>query len=177
MTRITVPFIDANIVDVTVTGWRKTPGESVTSGEIIADVTTDKAAFEIEAPCSGTLLEVYADRGSVVPVHFILGLIGAPGEEDAGAPAENESLLQAYRAQVSTTVSDAAPASAAATPPPAAAPAAAVTPARPPSVRATPRARRLAQAHGLDLAAIQQQAGVDLITESVLQPFLPKEQP
>jgi pyruvate/2-oxoglutarate dehydrogenase complex dihydrolipoamide acyltransferase (E2) component len=44
-------------------------------------------------------------------------------------------------------------------------------------VRATPRARRLAQAHGLDLAAIQQQAGVDLITESVLQPFLPKEQP
>ncbi len=173
MIRITVPFIDANIVDVTVTGWRKAPGASVAAGEIIAEVTTDKAAFEIEAPAAGTLLAVYADRKSVVPVHFILGLIGAPGEQDPGVAAENEARLRAYRAQVSTTAPVPPPSTAAA---PGAAPAAAVAP-RPASVRATPKARRLAQAHGLDLAAIQQQAGVELITESVLEPFLPKEQP
>jgi pyruvate/2-oxoglutarate dehydrogenase complex dihydrolipoamide acyltransferase (E2) component len=171
MTRITVPFIDANIVDVTVTDWRKAPGETVAVGELIAEVTTDKAAFEIEAPVAGTLLAIYADRKSVVPVHFILGLIGTPGEQDPGVGAENEERLRAYRAQVSTAVPVPPPATAAA---PDAAPAATAA-HRPLSVRATPKARRLAQAHGLDLAAIQQQAGVELITESVLEPFLPRE--
>ena len=171
MTRITVPFIDANIVDVTVTDWRKAPGETVAVGELIAEVTTDKAAFEIEAPVAGTLLAIYADRKSVVPVHFIIGLIGTPGEQDPGVGAENEERLRAYRAQVSTAVPVPPPATAAA---PDAAPAATAA-HRPLSVRATPKARRLAQAHGLDLAAIQQQAGVELITESVLEPFLPGE--
>jgi pyruvate dehydrogenase E2 component (dihydrolipoamide acetyltransferase) len=173
MTRLTVPFIDANIVDVTVTGWRKAPGDRVTPGEIVAEVTTDKAAFEIESPASGTLLAIYADRKSVVPVHYVLGLIGAPGEQDPGVAAENEERLRAYRAQVST-------APAATTEPGAVAPAAAAPAAgtsHPCGVRATPKARRLAQTHGLDLAAIQQQAGVELITESVLEPFLPKKQP
>ena len=173
MTRLTVPFIDANIVDVTVTGWRKAPGDRVTPGEIVAEVTTDKAAFEIESPAAGTLLAIYADRKSVVPVHYVLGLIGAPGEQDPGVAAENEERLRAYRAQVSTAAPITPPATAAA---PEAAPATAAA-QRPLGVRATPKARRLAQAHGLDLAAIQQQAGVELITESVLEPFLPREQP
>ncbi len=169
MTRIIVPFIDANIVDVTVTDWHKQAGDTVTAGEMIAEITTDKAAFEVEAPCSGTLLEIYASSKSVVPVYTILALIGTAGESDPQAPSENDALMQAYRAQVSTGASRA----------PAAAvlPAAAAAPHADASrTRATPKARRLAQAHGLDLAAIQARTGVDIVTEAVLAPFVPGAQ-
>lgn len=166
MTRIIVPFIDANIVDVTVTDWRKQVGDSVTAGEMIAEITTDKAAFEVEAPCSGKLLEIYASPKSVVPVYYILALIGAAGESDPQATIENDALMQAYREQVSTGASR-APAS---TLQPAAAAAPHADASR---TRATPKARRLAQTHGLDLAAIQARTGVDIVTEAVLAPFLP----
>ena len=174
MTRITVPFIDANIVDVTVTAWLKQPGDAVALGEPIVEVTTDKAAFEIESPASGTLVTVLADRRSIVPVHFILGLIGTNGEADPEATTVNTEIMQAYRNQVSTAPAP-APAAAAATttaPPRAAEPAEASA-----RVRATPKARRLAQAHGLDLAAIQQQTGVEIINESTREPFLPGNPP
>jgi pyruvate dehydrogenase E2 component (dihydrolipoamide acetyltransferase) len=167
MTRIIVPFIDANIVDVTVTDWRKQVGDTVTAGEMIAELTTDKAAFEVEAPGSGTLLEIYASPKSVVPVYYILALIGATGESDPQAAGENDALMQAYRAQVSTG-SSRAPASAVLPAAAAAAPHADAS-----RTRATPKARRLAQTHGLDLAAIQARTGVDIVTEAVLAPFLP----
>lgn len=170
--------MDANIVDVTVTGWRKVPGDPVTTGEIVAEVTTDKAAFEIESPAAGTLLEIYADVKSVVPVSYILGLIGVTGEQDPHAAAENAERLRAYRAQVATAP---APASAEGAVPtavsaPAVASATAASSATP-AVRATPKARRLAQARGLDLAAVQRRTGVELVTESVLEAFLKGEQP
>ena len=56
ITRIIVPQLDANTVDVTVTAWRKAPGDRVQAGELIADLTTDKATFELEAAGSGVLL-------------------------------------------------------------------------------------------------------------------------
>ncbi|MBQ6924743.1 MAG: lipoyl domain-containing protein, partial [Kiritimatiellae bacterium] len=98
MTRIIVPFLDANILDVTVVKWLKAPGDAVASGEVVAEVSTDKAAFEIEAPAAGTLLAVLAPEKSIVPVKYVLGLVGAPGEEDAAASAENAALMAAYRA-------------------------------------------------------------------------------
>ena len=170
MTRITLPFIDANIVDATVTAWRRQPGDPVDAGEPIVEVTTDKAAFDVEAPCGGTLLEILAAEKSVVPINFILGLIGATGETDPDAEQENATILQAYRDQVSLAAPTATPAptSFGASAPPAAGTDGA------PRVRATPKARRLAQTHGIDLTAIQKQTGVDLITEAVLEPFLPK---
>lgn len=171
MTRLVVPFLDANIVDVTVTAWLKQPGDTVQAGERLAELTTDKAAFDLESPESGTLLEIHAQTKSVIPIAFILALIGAPGDSDPGIPAANEAILNAYRARV-------APAPAAQ----AAAPEAAHHAPTPRSgnedvrVRATPKARRLAQAHGLDLADVQRQSGVELITEAVVEGILKERQ-
>jgi len=159
MTRILVPQLDANTIDVTVTAWRKRPGDAVREGESLAELTTDKAAFDLEAPASGTLLAVLAAPKSVVPSGYILGVIGAAGESDAAAEAENAAILAAYRAATGT----AAPAAAAAA-------AAAAKPAA--RVRATPRARRLAQQRGLDLARVQAETGAEVIDETVLAAYL-----
>ena len=151
MTRIIIPQLDANLVDVTVTRWRKHLGETVTSGETLAELTTDKAAYELEAPVTGTLLAIYAADKSVVPTGYIAGLIGAAGEEDADAEAENEALMTAYRGPSATP---------------------APSRERAVRVRATPRARRLAQEQGIDLSKVQAETGAEIIDEAILAPFL-----
>ena len=169
MTRITVPFLDANIVDVTVVKWRKAIGDAMTAGEVAVEISTDKAAFEIEAPATGTLLAVFAPEKSIVPIKFVLGLIGAAGEEDPAATADNAALMAAYRASL------AAPAVSAAGPKPATAGASAA-PATPatgasPALRATPKARRYAQSKGIDLAEVARATGASMITEAIIMQY------
>ncbi len=157
-TRIRVPQLDANTIDVTVTAWHKQPGEGVVAGETIGELTTDKAAFDLEAPASGTLLAILAAPRSVVPAGYVIGVIGDPGDSDPDAEADNAALLAAYRA--STGASPAAAAAAAAAEPAAG------------RVRATPKARRLAQQHGIDLARVQIETGVEVVDEAALAPYL-----
>ncbi len=174
MTRIILPFIDANIVDATVIEWKKNVGDAVAAGELVVEVTTDKAAFEVESPASGTLLAIYAPAKSVVPVKYILGVVGAPGEEDAAAESENAALVARYRAALTTG-------GPARTPPPAASEVrgTAYPDSRAPSrvtsaprLRATPKARRRAQAKGIDIADVQKATGAEMITEAILEAYL-----
>ena len=151
MTRIIIPQLDVNLIDVTVTCWHKQPGDTVTVGENLADLTTDKAVYELEAPADGILLAIHAAPKSLVPTGYIAGLIGAPGESDPEIEAENAALMDAYRGP---------------------APAAAPTRDRAPRIRATPRVRRLAQENNLDLAKIQAETGAEIIDEAVLAPYL-----
>ena len=167
MTRITVPFLDANIVDVTVVKWRKAVGEAVAAGEVAVEVSTDKAAFEIEAPAAGTLLAVLAPEKSIVPIKFVLGDVG---EEDPSATADNAALMAAYRASLAAPAASAAgpkPASAGTSATPSAAPAAGASPA----LRATPKARRYAQSKGIDLAEVARATGASMITEAIITQY------
>jgi pyruvate dehydrogenase E2 component (dihydrolipoamide acetyltransferase) len=66
--------------------WLKHEGELVAKGEPLMEVETDKATVEIEAPASGTLSQVRANEGDVVPVGQVIALILTPGEEARAAP-------------------------------------------------------------------------------------------
>ncbi len=199
MKRITIPFLDANIVDVTITTWHKEPGASITAGEAIAELTTDKAAFELEAPADGTLLEIFAQTKSVVPIGYTIGLIGQPGDSDPAIADDNTATMQAYRAGTTTNftpdheaphsqqpLEDDAPSSpsqplegdapsspgqplegGAPSPPHRVSP-----PPSPSRIRATPKARRLAQTRNLDLTAVAAATGSELITEAILEEYL-----
>ena len=167
MTRITVPFLDANIVDVTVVKWRKAIGDAVAAGEVAVEISTDKAAFEIEAPASGTLLAVFAPEKSIVPIKFVLGLIGAAGDEDPTATADNAALMAAYRASLAAPAAPAAKAAIASTP----ATPSATSPATSPALRATPKARRYAQSKGIDLAEVARATGASMITEAIIMQY------
>ncbi len=152
MTRVTIPQLDANIVDVTLTRWRRLAGDAVTAGEILAELTTDKALYELDAPASGILLEVLASEKSIVPTGYVIGLIGEPGERDPDAATINEHVAARYRDTGAAV--------------------AALAKERAPRVRATPRARRLAQEHGVDLAEVQAVCGTDVIDEKALEKYL-----
>ena len=133
MTPVEVPKVGNTVEEVMVGEWRKHKGDQVTAGEIIVEIETDKTTFEITAPVSGTILEVFFTQGALVPVFTNLCTIGEPGEiAEAPAPATADHAAAP------------APPSAAVLSPP---PANRAAGAEPPSAVLSPRARRFAGEH------------------------------
>ena len=81
-----------------IAGWRKQKGDSISRGDVLCDVETDKALLEVESPASGTLLTVFFQEGDDVPVLTNIAVIGELGEDiaqfdpgqDGEAPASVE---------------------------------------------------------------------------------------
>ncbi len=172
---VTIPLVSTNASDVTIVRWLAAPGDLVAQGEVLLEVTTDKAAFEISAPGSGVLRRVYAAPRSVVPIGMIVGVIGGPEEPDEQAVAQhNEAVLARYRETLGL------PQESSATGPQSATPAGTTSPnvpvqARAPAaaaIRATPKARRIATERQIDLEAVQAATGATIVTEAVLQAYL-----
>lgn len=118
--------------------WRKKEGESVSKGEPLLEIETDKAVVEIEAPGDGILAGVTADVGAVIPVGETIAWLVAPGEKP---PAKAVTAAPAARA-----TSAAQAAAAQAQPRPAAVAGAAA--------HISPKARRLAKELGVDIGQI-----------------------
>ncbi len=139
--------------------WLKAPGDTVTKGEPLMEIETDKTTVEIEAPASGVLSNVTAKPGDVIPVGQTIALIVAPGEaaERTATPApltvtpvarrvaaEHNLDLAQVKAQGGRIQKEDVLASLTAQ-------GKAIGNGRP---LASPKARRLAQAQGLKLNAI-----------------------
>jgi pyruvate dehydrogenase E2 component (dihydrolipoamide acetyltransferase) len=122
--------------------WRKKEGEAISKGEPLLEIETDKAVVEIEAPADGILAGVKAHAGDVIPVGQTIGWIVNPGEQP---PTEEVSSASGRRMDSEV----APPSSAAASTSTAAAPAAS------PNVRISPKARRLAREHGVELSRVR----------------------
>src|SRR5262245_19722334 len=81
----------------TLLNWRKAEGQSVTKGEPLMEVETDKATVEIEAPASGILSNVTAAAGDEIPVGNKIAVILAPGEvvnEDQARVSVSNSQIE-----------------------------------------------------------------------------------
>jgi 2-oxoisovalerate dehydrogenase E1 component len=72
---ITMPFGDLTVSEGTVVGWLKAVGDAVAAGELVAEIETDKAVVEIEAPAAGTLAAIEASFGAVVPLGGRIGVL------------------------------------------------------------------------------------------------------
>ncbi len=125
--------------------WRKKEGDAISKGEPLLDIETDKAVVEIESPADGILAGVKAQAGDVIPVGQTIAWIVVAGEKipEEAAAASGRRM-------------DSAPAPTAG----AAANAAAASPSAPAtSARISPKARRLAREHGVDLAHVHGTGG------------------
>lgn len=121
--------------------WRKREGERVAKGEPLLEVETDKAVVEIEAPADGILAGIKAHEGTVVPVGETIAWIVLPGELPPTEVALSDSASRA-------TTGPARPAVAAKDAPEQPASAA-------PDIRISPRARRLAREHGVEVSRLR----------------------
>ena len=80
-----MPKLSDTMTEGTLVSWKKKKGDKVTTGEVLAEIETDKATMEWESPEDGTLTEVYIEEGGKVNVGDKIAFIGGEGET---APAE-----------------------------------------------------------------------------------------
>ena len=131
--------------------WLKQEGEAVTKGDMLLEIETDKAVVEIEAQSDGVLTGITARVDDVIPVGQTIAWLVGPGEEPPSSPEVAQTgrkMDTAATAAPSVARSDVAAVAAA---------------------RMSPKARRLAREHGVDLSAIRGSGGGgEILAEDVL---------
>ena len=136
--------------------WLKAEGDTIASGDILAEIETDKATMELVARGDGVLRKVFLAAGGTAPVGDVIAVIAGADEDvssvggDGGGAAPEPAAAPAEPAKAAKA---AAPATPAATPAPAA-PEAREEAADGSRVKASPLARRLADDLGVDLARV-----------------------
>jgi pyruvate dehydrogenase E2 component (dihydrolipoamide acetyltransferase) len=120
--------------------WRKKEGEAVAKGEPLLEIETDKAVVEIESPADGIIAGVKAHAGDVIPVGQTIAWIVLPGERP---PTESQPSASGRRMETKSSPA----------PPPAAAKSSAESSSS--TARISPKARRLAKEHGIDLSRVR----------------------
>jgi len=78
--KIIMPQGGQDITEGQVVQWRKSEGDEVKKGEVICEVETEKAVFEVESPADGVLLKIFVSAGQKAKVFSTIGLVGAAGE-------------------------------------------------------------------------------------------------
>ena len=143
-TNVIMPALGVAQQTGTLLKWLKAEGQSVSKGEPLMEIETDKATVEIEAPASGVLAHVIAQAGDEVPVGQRIALILAPGESPETEAKSPEPTPTPNKAKISA--------------PPAApktTPSAASMTLNRGRVLASPAAKRIAQEKGVNLASLQ----------------------
>ena len=153
-TSVVMPALEMAQETGKLVSWRKKEGEAVKKGELLLEVETDKAVVEIEAAADGILGGVTAQVGDVIPVGQTIAWLLKAGEKPPAAAAPTQTgrtggatapQAAAAAAPVAGPVGDAGP------------------------VRISPKARRLAKEHGVDVSTIRGTGpGGEIVTEDVL---------
>ncbi len=158
-TRVLMPKGSDTMTEGKILKWLKKEGDSVTNGDALVEIETDKVNMEVEAMGTGVLRKITAAEGSAATVGQLIAVIGKPEEDisallavaPAAAPAKPAEQKPAPLPTAPPTPAP-LPTSAAASPAPVATAPAAAAGGR---VLASPLARRLAKESGVDLGRLQ----------------------
>ncbi len=78
---IRMPKLSDTMTEGVVSKWHKKIGETIKSGDLLADIETDKATMEFESFNDGVLLHIGVEEGATAPVNGILAILGKKGED------------------------------------------------------------------------------------------------
>jgi len=132
---IKMPALSPTMEEGTLAKWLVKVGDTVASGDVMAEIETDKATMEFEAVDEGVIAEILIEEGTEgVKVGAVIARLSVEGEEAAPAKAAAPAAKEAEAAPATTKQASA--------------------PASDDSPAATPTARRLAEVNGIDLSGI-----------------------
>lgn len=165
---VRMPKMSDTMEEGTLVSWQKKVGDKVKSGDILAEVETDKATMELEAYEDGTLLYVGIKEGDAVPVDAIIAVIGEEGanveallaRENGEAPAETAAAPAPTAAAPSVNGSDKAVSVADSNE----------------RVKASPLAKRLADEKGINLSEVSGSGDNGRIVKRDVDEFKPSAQ-
>ncbi len=155
---IEMPRLSDTMTEGVIAKWHKKVGDPIRPGDLLAEIETDKATMEFEAPIGGALLYIGAPEGKPIPIGAPIAIIGKPDEDISALLTKAASSAPP---EPVTSPAPAQPQPAATPPPPAETPISA--PAHPASgatllearLKASPLARSMAQKAGIDLHQVQ----------------------
>jgi len=143
---ITMPKLGFDMQEGTLVRWVRTEGESISKGDVLAEIETDKATVEVESSASGTLRKLLVDQGAIVPIGAPIAIVGNKDEKiDLPSPGQAAPAVPEP-----TAAATAAPSAPGGTAEP-------TGPAMPgaESGRASPLARRMAREASINLGQVQ----------------------
>src|SRR5437763_2502416 len=97
MSEIIMPKMGDAMTEGKVLRWYKKAGDAVKKGEAVAEIETDKVNLDLEAESDGTIAEVAAEEGQMVPVGGVLATLLAPGEKASAEPQRPFDAAQGRR--------------------------------------------------------------------------------
>ena len=156
ITLIELPKLYENMDEATIGPWLVTPGAQVKQGQQLVELITDKTVMEYESPCDGSLLAIYAQEKSTVPLGYVLCAIGPAGTPVPDVAATNAAKLQAHQQAGTMDISIVLP-----------------SPVKSaPSFKAAPAAKLFAKQQGVDLAKVAAFCGRDTIHRKDVEDYL-----
>jgi pyruvate dehydrogenase E2 component (dihydrolipoamide acetyltransferase) len=182
---ILMPKLSDTMTEGVVAEWHKKVGDTVSSGELLAEIETDKATMEFESFFDGVLLHIGIEKGATAPVNDILAIIGEKGEDIKALLADAK---KGAAAPAETPKEDAAPAEEKKeTPAPVTEEKS--TPAAKPApqpvaqssgdgrIFASPLAKKLAEDKGIDVNLVQGSGENGRIVKRDVENYVPYERP
>ncbi len=168
---VEMPKANENMTEGTVGRWLTAEGDRVEMETMLVEIITDKAVFELPSPAAGVLLKQVVPERSVVPVGYVIAIIGAEGEIAPDVSAINQKVMAEHAAAMAAgpagpSTSDGGGDRRGASPGDGTAAAGqnaglSGSEGGTPIVRATPAARRIAKELGIDLLEVQKSIGFD----------------
>lgn len=161
-----------------IAAWHKKVGDSVESGELMAEVETDKATMEYESYNDGTVLYLGAKEGESVKVNGILAIVGEAGADyetlikadEQGGDSESTTEESAPVEETKTETAASASVSTAAV-------AESSTTSSNGRLKASPLAKKLAEEKGINLNQVQGSGDGGRIVKRDIENFVPSAQP
>ena len=179
---VRMPKMSDTMTEGVLAKWHKKVGDKVKSGDLVAEVETDKATMDFESFQEGTLLYIGVEEGQAVPVNAVIAVLGNEGE-DYKALLDQEGSASSASAPIAETEApkaESAPAAPAAPVAEAAKPATtAPAPVATPSaeadsrVKASPLAKKIAEEKGIDISQVPGSADGGRIVKKDVESFTP----
>jgi len=141
-TKVELAQMSDTMTEGVVLAWLKEEGDEVRQGDAIAEIETDKATMELEAPAAGVLLKRYVEAGATVSCGTVLALVGNRGE-----PIPDDEPTSAAAREASERVLPPSEPCASEAPAP-------YAPTEDVRLRSSPSARKLARMEGVDLRTV-----------------------
>ena len=176
---IVIPKMGQTVEEATIEKWLKSEGDSVSKGEPVFEITTDKATLEVESFVSGALKKIILEPGEVVPIGAIAAFVGDEADEvTQEMVAKARSDMETLRSQQAAAKPKEEAVAQQAAPREAPAPEPAVSIAPPPvalapgRLFASPRARRVAQDRKVSLNVLTGSGPNGRVVERDVQSYL-----
>ncbi len=167
---IRMPKMSDTMTEGVIVSWLKQVGDDIKSGDILAEVETDKATMELENYVKGTLLHIGIPAGGSVPVDALIAIVGQKGEDisallagasTAAAPAAAPVAEEVKKEEVSNAPIETVHA----------------TNNNDGRVKASPLAKNIAKEKGIDLSMVQGSGDNGRIIKKDIENFTPASKP